>query len=602
MSPEERPPAPDRQSGPGVTPAGGAARADAARADTPRVGAAPAGADPSRRELISPAALGMARLLRLRRPHGPRPPGQPVRDGLEIPRFGLTIGILLTLLLFLSLLVIFFLPGAVHGAESHGINFDRPTKDWYQGPVRYIISKTEVKAYKSLETELDRQNFIDWFWQRRDIDPSTTRNEFRDRFEQRVFEATRRFNETATPGWKTDMGKIYILMGPPDDEKKDLMPSSGRGTVIWVYRKSPIPGEGANLVVGFARDPSGTFRLSTSPTIDSDVARNLQFARTKITIDDQILIPGLDPAMLAAGAPLNQGEIATMMLYGELQKLPANEEAMFKSLVNTREYFGSIPAESQVNYYQGTDGKTFATITVGIKSSAVQYRSQAGKERPDLSVFGKLINRRNTDDVYPLASDSNFVESQENAEAGPSDMLVFQATGAFKPGDYELVLGMQDRVSKRVSSYRKNVVIPDTTTKDLSLSTIAVAGTLDPVDYRASTGKPFYIGKFRLVPRPDSSFRKGDELNLYFQVYNAAPDPATGTPKLDIYYGFQFRKDDGSYADVGTYAVKGSGAPVQGYAVPLDKWPAGVYQVKLTVNDTVAGKSVSSSIQFSVLP
>ncbi len=71
------------------------------------------------------------------------------------------------------------------------INFDRPTKDWYKGPVRYVITKQEVKAYKALDNELDRDNFIDWFWQRRDVIPATNENEFRDRFERRVFEAER---------------------------------------------------------------------------------------------------------------------------------------------------------------------------------------------------------------------------------------------------------------------------------------------------------------------------------------------------------------------------------------------------------------------------
>jgi GWxTD domain-containing protein len=586
MSPEERPSSPD--------PAG-------TRGD---VSSTPSGRDeaPPEREVVSPAALAAARLLRLRPRHGPRVPGQKVRDSLEIPRWALTIGILLTFLLFLSLLVLFFLPGVATGAESHGINFDKPTKDWYQGPVRYIITKVELKAYKSLETELDRQNFIDWFWQRRDSDPSTQKNEFRERYEQRVFEATRMFADTSTPGWKTDMGKVYILMGPPDEQNKDVMARSHRGIVTWVYRKAPIPGQGGNLVVGFAKDASGEFHLSTTPTIDSDVARGLQFARTPITIDDQRIIPGLDPAMLAAGASLNQGELATMMMYGELQQLPPKEEEMFRTLVSTHEFFTSIPAESQLDCYQGTDGNTFATITIGIKSSAVQYHTVGEKERPDVVVFGKLVNRKHPDEVYPLASESNFVESQENPNAGPTDMLVFQATGAFKPGEYELVLGLQDRVAKRVSSYRKNVSIPDLASKDLALSTIAVAGTLDPVEYRVSAGKPFFIGKFRIVPRPDFSFKKSEELNLYFQVYNPAIDSETGRPKLDVFYNFRFRKDDGSYAEVGTYGVKASGAQVQGYAVSLEKWPAGVYQVKVTLNDTISGKSVSSQIDFTMQP
>src|SRR6059036_276681 len=162
------------------------------------------GAPPRRGDVVSLTALLTARLLRLKPLHGPRPTGQRVRDPLEIPRWALSLGFLLFVLLFLAMLVFFFVSTEAHAA-TEGINFDKPTKDWYQGPVRYIITHQEVKAYKALETELDRENFIDWFWDRRDITPGTPENEFRDRYQQRVFEATRMFGDTSKPGWKTDM-------------------------------------------------------------------------------------------------------------------------------------------------------------------------------------------------------------------------------------------------------------------------------------------------------------------------------------------------------------------------------------------------------------
>ena len=111
------------------------------------------GAPRPRRDVVSLTALLTARLLRLKPLHGPRPTGQRVRDSLEIPRWALSLGLLLFVLLFLAMLVFFFVSTEAH-ADSEGINFDRPTKDWYQGPVRYIITHQEIKAYKALETEL----------------------------------------------------------------------------------------------------------------------------------------------------------------------------------------------------------------------------------------------------------------------------------------------------------------------------------------------------------------------------------------------------------------------------------------------------------------
>ena len=550
---------------------------------------------------FSLAALLTARVLRLKPRHGPRVAAQRVPDALEVPRWALSLGIILFLVLFLALLAFFF--AAPASGASSGVNFDNPSKDWYQGPVRYIITKQEIKAYKALETELERATFIDWFWKRRDLEPTTPENEFQARYEKRTFEAVRKFSETTIPGWKTDMGKIYMLVGPPDEVINDIMAKTHRGIVTWVYRRPPFPDMQANTVIAFAKDTTGEFRLSTSPTLDSDVARGLQFSKTKITADGVMLHEGFtDPVLLAAGASLAQSEIETRMIYGRLQQLPPDEEEMFKGFVTTKETYGAaIPMETRFDYYRGP-GDTYTTVTVGIRSSAVQYREKDGHEVPDVGVFGKLVSRTNPDESYPLASDSSFAESPENLDAGAAEMLVFQAVGAFKPGVYRAILGVEDRVSRKVSSTQRDIEIPDLSGTALRLSSLTLASTMEPGDYASSTAKPFQIGKFRIVPRPDSGFSKEDELNVYVQVYDPAVDETTKKPLLDVLYTFHGRTPDGTMAEIGTYRVQDSSAQVQGYAVPLAKWPEGAYTVTVTIVEKVAKTKVSAEAPFTIRP
>ncbi|HZN03779.1 MAG TPA: GWxTD domain-containing protein [Candidatus Polarisedimenticolia bacterium] len=559
--------------------------------------------DPPRRRPVSLSAYLVARLLRLRPNHGPRPMGQVKRDQLDAPRWALTLGILLFLILFLTLIILFFVAAPPVSAASDGVNFDKPTKDWYQGPVRYIITKVETKAYKALETESERLTFIDWFWQRRDIEPSTPQNEFRDRYEQRVFEAQRKFISSATPGWKTDMGKIYILVGPPDEINSDVVAQTHRGIITWVYRRPPFPDMQPNTVIGFARDPSGEFRLSINPTIDSDVARGLKFSRTMITADQTLIRAGqVDPALLAAGATLSASQIETNMTYGRMQMLPPHEEELFKSFVSSRESYGStIPMETRFDFYRAGDD-TYTTVTVGIRSTAVQYRTRGGKEVPDVGVFGKLVSKENPELSYPLSSESGFADSPENASAGIGDLLIFQAVGAFKPGLYRAILGVEDRVSNKLSSLVKEIEVPDLTGTALRLSSITVAGSMEPTEYATSTAKPFQIGKFKIVARPDAAFSKSDELDVYFQVYGPASDPATGKPKMDVLYSFRRRAEDGTYQDVGTYRVADSPAQVQGYAVPLEKWPEGTYTLTVTIVDKVAKAQATGDAIFTIRP
>jgi GWxTD domain-containing protein len=553
------------------------------------------------RAVISYTSLALARLLRLKPRHGPKVFGQVQRDALEVPRWALTLAILMLFILFLAILALFFVPAEGRAASADGINFDRPAKDWYQGPVRYIITKQEVKAYKALETEAERRNFIDWFWERRDIVPATPQNEFRDRFEQRVYEATRKFSETTKPGWKTDMGKIYVLVGPPDEVNSDVVAKTHRGMVTWIYRRPPFPDLPPNTVVAFAKDAGGEFVISSTPTLDSDVARGLKFSKVKQTADGRYLRAGMtDPVLLDAGVPLQQGVLQTELIAGRLQQLPPAEEELFRAFTATKEFFGGIPAESRLDFYRARDDTTHTTLTVGIRSSAVQYRPRGGREVPDVAVFGKLIGTTEPKVEYPLAAEAAFAPAAGNDDAGPDDLLIFQATGGFRPGTYDMVLGVQDRVSKKVSSFRKAIEIPDLSRKELTVSSITLAAFMEPIDFQPATAKPFHLGKFVVVPQPDNTFKGDDELNVYFQIYEPAQDAATGRARLEIRYTFSTLEADGSLKEMGTYAVPDSAAQVQGYAVPLQAWPKGEYQVAVTVRDLIGNTSTTRSALFVI--
>jgi hypothetical protein len=268
---------------------------------------------------------------------------------------------------------------------------------------------------------------------------------------------------------------------------------------------------------------------------------------------------------------------------------------LFQAFVATRETYGQIPMESRFDHFKAGDGTTYTTITVGIKSSSVQYRTKRGRDEPDVGVFGKLINKEDPEDAYALASDSTFAESVENVDAGIDELLVFQATGSFNPGSYILVLGVEDRVTRKVSSVRRDVVIPDLSQEALTFSSITLAATMEPLEHPPTNVKPFHLGKFRIVPRPGNLFRQSDELNIYFQIYNPTVDQESGRPRLDVAYIFSSIPEDGGPAqEFGAYQIKESRAQVQGYAVPLDEWPPGRYEVTITVQDKVSGEVKSS--------
>jgi GWxTD domain-containing protein len=111
-----------------------------------------------------------------------------------------------------------------------------PESQKFLSEVRYLITKREREAFLKLPPS-ERDQFIEEFWKKRDLDPETEENKFKDEYYQRIKEANHLFTEGGTRGWLQDRGRIYILIGAPD--QREAYPR-GRSfydvpTEIWYY-------------------------------------------------------------------------------------------------------------------------------------------------------------------------------------------------------------------------------------------------------------------------------------------------------------------------------------------------------------------------------
>ena len=140
-------------------------------------------------------------------------------------------------------------------------------KRWLNTDVDYIITKEEKRAFLALQTDEERENFIENFWRRRDPNPDTEENEYREEYYERIAYANEHFT-SGIPGWKTDRGRIYIAWGKPDSIEShpaggsyDRPSYEGGGSTttypfeVWFYRHLDNVGDG--IEIEFV-DPTGT--------------------------------------------------------------------------------------------------------------------------------------------------------------------------------------------------------------------------------------------------------------------------------------------------------------------------------------------------------
>lgn len=148
-----------------------------------------------------------------------------------------------------------------------------PPSAEFLSQVRYLITKEERKEFLRLPEE-QRPEFIEQFWKKRDSDPATPTNEFKEEYLQRIKQANELFVGETRPGWLTDRGRIFILYGPPT-RRETAAPAGGKTRPCletWHYNDFPV--------VFSDRNCGGTFTLATD---DLTRISSLDIARSSTT-------------------------------------------------------------------------------------------------------------------------------------------------------------------------------------------------------------------------------------------------------------------------------------------------------------------------------
>jgi len=106
---------------------------------------------------------------------------------------------------------------------------------------RYIITKQERRIFLNTPSS-GRDRLIEEFWKKRDPQPATDENEFKDEYYRRIEQANRLFADGGGNGWLEDRGRIHILLGPPWE--RHTYPRGvtfyGKPTEIWYYGFFPV--------------------------------------------------------------------------------------------------------------------------------------------------------------------------------------------------------------------------------------------------------------------------------------------------------------------------------------------------------------------------
>lgn len=491
-------------------------------------------------------------------------------------------------------------------------------KKWLQNDVPYLITDDEKKAFKALATDEERENFIEMFWRRRDPNPDTEENEFREEYYERIAYANQHFT-SGMPGWKTDRGRVYIAHGKPDSIEShpsggnyDRPSYEGGGSTtaypfeIWFYRH--LDGVGDGLEIEFV-DPSGTgeYRL----------------ARDAHEKDANRMIAGSGMSSAEALGLSNQGDLGSarprsyqreqdslfrrMEILADLSRPPKVRFSDLEAMVggDSGVLFDKDPLkfDLRIDFFRQSDDRVITAFTVQTSNKDLTFNDVGGLKRAGMNIFGRitaLSGKRSgifEDSVTTDATNEELIESRDKKS-------IYQKAIALTPGTYKVDVVVRDVETGNKGIVNLGFTVPKYDEKKLSTSSMILTSKLRSTNEQ-DIGQMFVIGNTKVVPNLIGEYQQGQEVGIYLQVYNAGVDQTTLRPAVDVQYVLtkggtevlRQAEDWSGLSDSGQRLTLARILPTAGLTL-------GDYELKVIIKDKVSGQILNDqklSSRFTVV-
>ena len=506
-----------------------------------------------------------------------------------------------------------------------------PYKTWINEDVRWIITDQELKAFKSLSNDEERDNFIETFWQRRNPNPDSPENEFREENYRRIAYANEHF-AAGKPGWKTDRGHMYIAYGKPDSIESHPSGGSyerpmdeGGGETstypfeTWHYRY--IEGIGENIDIEFVDScMCGDYHM----TLDrSEKDALLHVPGAGATLGEQMgtskrtdrFNGGLENLGGGPMASSNQAkEFDRLETFSKLQAPPAVKFKDLESfLVNHKVLSGPFfPFEVRTDYVKVTEDTVLVPLTLQIRNRDITFNTKDGVAKGEVNVLGRVATI--TDHVVQTFEQTLEVEQPAELLGKTLDQAsVHWWALPLKPGRYRVDIAIKDvNNPDHIGTWAEGIQVPKYDDEKLSASSLILADKMEQVPTKQIGAGQFIIGNTYIRPRVSSgpavavSFHRSQKLNFWMQIYNLQIDEKSRQNAATIQYQIMDVASNKPVLDTTeTSAALGDNSANSDQltvrrSLPLGSLQPGKYQVTVTVNDHVSKQQVAQTAPFTV--
>ncbi len=482
-------------------------------------------------------------------------------------------------------------------------------RKWLEEEVVYIISPKEKDVFLQLENDKQRDTFIEAFWKIRDPNPTTPENEFKTEHYRRIAYANQNFGkDTPGPGWRSDMGRIYITLGEPQSTDRQENLSNIQPITVWFYNGLAEHGLPGSFSVVFYRPMgAGPYELY-SPLNDGPMELLVNYRGDMTDYAEAYNeLYQIDPQIAGLSMSLIEGEslqtmrpsIASEILvqqtipraaYDKVKDTYADKLLAYKDVIEVEYTANYIDNDALVGVFQDPAGLFFVHYL--IEPKRLTFERIEDRFMSNLEVNGRVSDAGGAT-VYQFDRTVPIEMSEGQMASIQAKLFSFQDMFPLLAGRYKLSLLFKNVVSKEFSSVEAAITVPETA--PLAMSPLVVSSRVERESKYKGQNKPFMTRDYQLLPTPRHDFAAKDTLSLYFQVRGlSAQLRDTGTLVYDL-----FRE---------TEKVRSTARAVKDYGSSLDfleefslaDLPPANYEIKVSLRDGGQAEVLSERTFFYI--
>jgi len=511
-------------------------------------------------------------------------------------------------------------------ARSLKQELSKTYKKWLDEDVIYIISDEERKAFKQLSNDEERDQFIEAFWQRRNPNPDSEDNEYKEDHYRRIEYANEHF-AAGVPGWKTDRGRIYIMYGPPDEidshpsggtYERPMEEGGGETSTFpfedWRYRY--LEGVGQEVIIEFVDtcmcneyhmtiDRSEKDALLYTPNAGLTMYEQMGMANKA----DRFTSGGLEKLGLGPMSSMEGAkEFDRLSQYAKLNAPPPVKFKDLEEVVSHKISYNLMPFDVLTDFVKVTSDTVLVPVTIQLKNRDITFQNKEGVQRGTVNIFGRVTTLTGrTAQTFEDTVQAD-IPAELLAKAAENSQVYWKAL-PLRPGRYRFDIVVKDVNGDRKGTWSKGIQVPDFADDRLETSSLIVADQMEPVASKNVGTGSFVIGATKVRPRvPPSdgkpvSFKRSQKLNFWMQVYNLSVDDKTHKPSATVEYNVVNAATNKpvihTVESTDTMGNIGDQMTLQKTLSAANLEP-GVYRLQIKVNDNISKQSVDPTATFAV--